>query len=320
MKAFGMETDKVMPTLKMLGDISMGDKEKLGALTLAFSQIKSAGRLMGQDLLQLVNAGFNPLQIISQKTGIGMADLKKKMEDGQIPFKMVEQAFISATSRGGAFYDMTNKIAQTDYGKLQAASGQLQGLALRIGGILAPAIGNFITNYGVPFINFLDSTVSWVQRNKEWLTPLVIGVGALAVGYNLMAIKTMAWAKAQAILDAIMMLTPINLIIGAVVALAALIGYLIYKVNGWGEAWKHTVEGAKLLFKAFVGTAKWEFDTMINGLMIGLNTIQKGWYEFKNAVGLGDSAANNNMIAQINANTELRKKSIVDGAKKVTSL
>lgn len=41
--------------MKMLGNVAMGDKEKLSSLTLAFSQISAAGKLQGQDLLQLIN-------------------------------------------------------------------------------------------------------------------------------------------------------------------------------------------------------------------------------------------------------------------------
>lgn len=320
MKAFGIETERVMPTLKMLGDISMGDKEKLNSLTLAFSQIKATGRLMGQDLLQLVNAGFNPLQIMSVKTGIGMADLKKKLEDGQISFKMVEDAFITATSKGGQFYDMTNKIAQTDFGKVQAAMGQIQGLALRIGTMLAPAVGNFIDNYGVPFLNLLDRTATWVQQNSGWLTPLAIGITGLIVGYKSMAVASALWAGAQTILNIALSLNPIGLIIGAIIGLIAVIGYVVSKTDGWGKMWQHTVNGAKLLWEGFTAHAKWNFETMVNGILIGLDLIKKGWYSFANAAGIGRKADNNAALARINADMEARKNAVVNGAKNVANL
>lgn len=60
MLAFGIEADKVMPYLRALGDVSMGDSQKFQSLTLAFSQMSATGKLMGQDLLQMINAGFNP--------------------------------------------------------------------------------------------------------------------------------------------------------------------------------------------------------------------------------------------------------------------
>ncbi|MBS1740732.1 MAG: tape measure protein [Bacteroidetes bacterium] len=144
MLAFGANVQEVMPDLKMLGDISMGDKERLGSLTLAFSQVRSAGRLMGQDLLQLVNAGFNPLQIISEKTGVSLANLKKKMEEGKISFDMVKQAFVDATSKGGMFYQMADRIAETSFGKWEALKGQWEGTLIDIGNAIMPVASSMM--------------------------------------------------------------------------------------------------------------------------------------------------------------------------------
>ena len=74
--AFGMQSESVIPTLQMLGDVAGADQNRLKSLALVFGQIQSTGRLMGQDLLQLINQGFNPLTVISKQTGISMADLK----------------------------------------------------------------------------------------------------------------------------------------------------------------------------------------------------------------------------------------------------
>lgn len=80
---FGQDSETVVDTLKSLGDISMGDSQKLQSLTLAFAQASSSGKLMGQDLLQMINAGFNPLLTISEQTGAAMGDLKAFMSDGK---------------------------------------------------------------------------------------------------------------------------------------------------------------------------------------------------------------------------------------------
>ena len=73
---FGIEAEKVMPLLKQIGDISMGDAQKFSSLALAFAQASSAGKLAGQDFLQMVNAGFNPLNEISKATGKSIKQLK----------------------------------------------------------------------------------------------------------------------------------------------------------------------------------------------------------------------------------------------------
>jgi len=118
MLSFGITTDKVMPYLKSIGDVSMGNKDKLAGLTYAFSQVQSTGRLMGQDLLQMINNGFNPLEEISRKTGKSMATLKDEMSQGKISAQDVADAFQSATEKGGRFYGGMEKGSQTLSGRM----------------------------------------------------------------------------------------------------------------------------------------------------------------------------------------------------------
>ncbi len=65
MMGFGVGSGEVIKDLRMIGDISMGDVDRMQSLTLAFSQTRASGKLMGQDLLQYINAGFNPLKVMS---------------------------------------------------------------------------------------------------------------------------------------------------------------------------------------------------------------------------------------------------------------
>lgn len=112
MMGFGVSVEEVLPLLKQLGDISMGESGRFQSLSLAFSQVYSAGKLMGQDLNQMINAGFNPLKEMSKTTGKSIAELKKEMEGGAISAQMVADAFKTATAEGGQFYGMTEKAAE----------------------------------------------------------------------------------------------------------------------------------------------------------------------------------------------------------------
>ena len=153
------------------------------------------------------------------------------------------------------------------------------------------------------------------------LAPVLKGVGAwlrqTVVAQKLLVVWTKVVTAVQWLWNAAMTANPIGIIIVAIGALVAGIVWLANKVSGWGEAWKHTWEGAKLLFRGFIAYIEMGWTTLINGLMIGLNKIKEGWYRFKNAVGLGDEAENNKMLAQINEDTEKRKQAIIDSAKKV---
>lgn len=157
--AFGAKAHTVMPDLKMLGDVSMGDRGRFDSLNLAYSQARSAGKLTGQDLLQFVNAGFNPLQEISVSTGKSMAQLRKEMSDGKISFDQVRAAFVQATSAGGKFHKMTERIADTPYGKVENLRGQWDGVMLKAGEAMAPAIGKAIDKYASPLVDFIGKHI-----------------------------------------------------------------------------------------------------------------------------------------------------------------
>ena len=140
MLSYGMATNKVMPTLRMLGDISMGDKEKLQSLTLAFSQMSASGRVCKEDLNQMVNAGFNPLQIIAEETGESIGELNDKVSAGKISVNQIEQAFISATSEGGKFHGMVDNMSNTLSAKIAQMSDGWENLKASIGGLSSPAV------------------------------------------------------------------------------------------------------------------------------------------------------------------------------------
>lgn len=144
MLGFNIEAEKVMPMLKAIGDISMGDAQKFNSLSLSFSQMSATGKLMGQDLLQMINAGFNPLSVISEKTGKSIGDLKEEMEKGKITVEMVTDAFISASSAGGKFYGMLEKQSKGINGAISNLQGAIDDMFNDMGtasqGVAASAI------------------------------------------------------------------------------------------------------------------------------------------------------------------------------------
>jgi len=143
--AFGIELEDVLPTLSMLGDISLGDSARLKQLSLVFGQVMSAGRLMGQDLLQLINVGFNPLQTISKQTGESMADLKVRMSEGAISAEEVAAAFETATSEGGLFFGGMERASKTLAGVVSTLKDNIGILGRSFADLLLPAIKDLVT-------------------------------------------------------------------------------------------------------------------------------------------------------------------------------
>ena len=156
MISFGVNSSSVIPTIKELGDISQGNSEKFNALALAFSQTSSAGKLTGQDLLQYISAGFNPLQVIAQKTGKSMADLRTDMENGKISAQDVADAFQTATSAGGAFYNATANASKTESGQMAILGASVTET---LGAMIKPAFTDFTSNV-LPHLISVMGTVS----------------------------------------------------------------------------------------------------------------------------------------------------------------
>jgi|688.fasta_scaffold119543_3 tape measure domain-containing protein len=186
MLAFGTSLDDVTPSLRMLGDVSMGNSERFGSLALAFAQTTAAGRLMGQEVLQFVNAGFNPLEQISRDTGRSMQDLKKDMEDGKISVSMVKNAFVSATSEGGRFYKAIDKGSASTNAKLNQLSAAATQLRVAFGtgfneGLkdALDASNNFLPQLENKFARFGDIVGSAISQGTKGNTEELALIGGL---------------------------------------------------------------------------------------------------------------------------------------------
>lgn len=175
----------------------------------------------------------------------------------------------------------------------------------------------WVAYYGNKAATFMNEYGDAIGRALPWIVGAVLVFKTLQgvmTTYNLLQLlvtkSVIIWGQAQAAFNVIMSMNPVGLIIIGVIALIALIGYLVYKISGWGDAWKHTLQGGKLLFKSYVLFIKAEWNTLVNGLMIGINKILEAWYKFKNAVGLGDKSANNAALDKLRADTQARKEAI----------
>ena len=193
MLAFNIEAEKVMPILKAIGDISMGDSQKFNSLALAFSQMSATGKLMGQDLLQMINAGFNPLSVISEKTGKSIGELKEEMEQGKITTEMVTQAFIEATSEGGKFYGMLEKQSKGINGAISNFQGAVDDAFNEIGTKAQGATVD-IVNAGTYLVKHYDTILDIVG-----VLLATYGTYRAALIVNIAVEKMMASANAERI-------------------------------------------------------------------------------------------------------------------------
>ena len=105
MMGFGISADEAASHLKAIGDIAAVSGGDLQGITVAFSQVAASGRLMGQDLLQLINNGVPIIDMLSNSMGVAKSEIKGMVSEGAVTFPVLLKAFQDATSEGGKFHN-----------------------------------------------------------------------------------------------------------------------------------------------------------------------------------------------------------------------
>lgn len=232
MLGFNIQAEDTVRYLQALSDISMGDSVKFKSLTLAFSQMSAAGKLMGQDLNQMINAGFNPLQIIAEKTGKSISTLKDEMSKGAVSAEMVQQAFIDATSAGGKFYQMSENASKTINGQLSMMQDALNNAFNEMGqtseGVIMEGIQlttTLIQNYETAG-KVLVGLVATYGAYRTAVMLATVATGKHTIAEVALTNARVIARKAQLLLNAAMLTNPYVAVATVVTALAASIWVL----------------------------------------------------------------------------------------------
>jgi tape measure domain-containing protein len=226
--AFGVKAEDIMGTMNLLGDVSALSTRSFDDMAMIYGKVVSNGKLMGQELNMLVDAGFNPLQQISEDTGESMMSLRKRMSLGQISVEDVNQAFKNATAEGGRFNGGMENISQTIGGKWSTLMGKVTFL---IGSMVESSAGFFTT-----VIDGMIATVDWVGKNLDILTILGTTIGGVALAFGtyatIMGVVSLVTAEvtiATKLLNFVMSINPIGAVIAAVAGLVAIFTVLYQK-------------------------------------------------------------------------------------------
>ena len=295
MLSFGIEAEKVTGYMRQLADISGGDAQKFSTLSLVFGQVNAAGRLMGQDLMQFVGAGFNPLKELSKMTGESFESLQEKMSKGQITAKNVAQAIAHATGEGGQFHGMMDALGSSGLGAWNSMMGAIQSGAVRIYEQVKPylldlfeVVGKYVPKVFAVIGDVIDFVVGTIRFIKTWRKELLLAawiIGVVTVALKAQSVAQMAmagvtmivkaatigWTTVQWLLNAALTANPIGLV---VVAIAALIGVVVYcwdKFAGF-RSFLITMWGT---IKGFGGIIKEYVTNRINELLDAVGNVGK---------------------------------------------
>lgn len=254
---FGVAENQVLDYMKQLGDIAAGDKQRFQSLALVFGQVSSAGKLSGQDLLQFINAGFNPLKELADMTGESYASLKENMSKGLITTDMVTAAMKRATSEGGKFYQMMDKMSATTGGRISTVMDNIKERTAAMFKYIAPLISELlelVDAVATPIfkafevvLRVVSTVIQWLLKYKDVLTAVGIGVAAFyaiiqaktialyaLVGViKLVTLATEAWATITKVINILFISSPIGWIALAVGALTTAVVYCWNKFEGF---------------------------------------------------------------------------------------
>lgn len=321
---YGTEAEKVATLAEVI-------TESVGGINAALAQtpegrMKQVANRVG-DLQERVGQLYVRLQsafapVLDMAVGIGeriMAYVESKRSQLEAAVEAVNGFFMRLRDYISAHLgdirnaiDALRPVVSGVFTVLQVAWSGVSAI-LKIALNLFFGIVNVVTSAAPVFIG-LAAAIGILTAALKW-QDIVLNI--LILKETLLTTVTNLWSAAQKILNIVLSANPIGLIIAAIAVLIGIIVLVCRKITGWGSLWDGVMGFIKNSAFAAIEGIKLYFSGMVNGIMIGLDKIKLGWYKFKEACGIGDSAENQAMIAQINADVEERQKAIIDGVKKV---
>jgi phage-related protein len=323
---FGIAADDTTGVLKQLGDISLGNADKLQTLVRAYGKMSSAQKVTLENVNMMIDAGFNPLNQICDATGESMSDLYKRISDGRVSFEELQYAVQAATSEGGQFYNGMLEASQTFSGRMSTLKDNVAALTGELTSGLFAALGDLVVKLNDVVTSFLDSDEKMDQL-KDTIgiaTSVVAAAGAAFLAYKgYVALATAAevahtvattamtaanaaaeagatgLALAQAALNAVISANPVALLVSALAALATGL-VTAYKTS---ETFRNTVNSAFSTVKNIAQSAIGTVVDWINDLVAKIEGAAAALANLKNGIGAAADAYNtayNNAINNYN--------------------
>lgn len=146
---YGFTADEAISQMMMLGDISQGSADKMNRIAMAYGQMSSAGKVQLEDVKQMIEAGFNPLQEISESTGESMSSLYDRISKGTLSVDEITASMERSTSAGGKYFQSMEKQSQTVSGQLST----LKDNAMQLLGSLTSGISSVLGEDILPAVN-----------------------------------------------------------------------------------------------------------------------------------------------------------------------
>lgn len=179
--AMGIETEKLLPTLKALGDVSAGLSVDLNRVAYNFGQVKAQGQLTGVELKDFARAGVPVIAELAKNLEVSESAIKEMVAAGEISFADVEQAFITMSGEGGKFFDLMEAQSSTFNGQVANIRDAVELLKREIGAELLPTAKMFTAWIIETAIPATKEFITWLLEHKELILATAIGITAMLV-------------------------------------------------------------------------------------------------------------------------------------------
>lgn len=203
--AVGIEASRVIPIMTNLGNVTsiMGTGEEgIKRATVALQQMATRGKVTGEELMQLSEAGIPALKLLSESLGVPVEKLQDMVSKGLVPADAMFKALESTTSTTlSSFTGGMDKMSQTTTGKLSTLKDNFSQFAGRIVDDALPAVNGFVSVLSDDVVPWLEDAAETVKGLGEKLSGIVgffqeNEVAARSLGVVLggaLALITAAW-------------------------------------------------------------------------------------------------------------------------------
>lgn len=131
--SYGVDESNLIDTMTKLGDLASGNAEKMNRITLAYGQMLAKGKVTGEELMQMTEAGV-PLQTaLAESIGVTGEEFSKMVSAGKVGIGDLNKAITELTTGDGKFAGMMEKQSQTMQGMLSTLQDNLSEFMRKMG-------------------------------------------------------------------------------------------------------------------------------------------------------------------------------------------
>ncbi|MCL6611174.1 MAG: tape measure protein [Peptococcaceae bacterium] len=226
--ALGFASKDVLPMLKAIGDAASGlgiGAEGINRITLALGQMAAKGKVTGEEIMQLQEAGIKADEILAKAWGKSTAEIVKMREDGLIPAGQAIEALIKGMEENfpnmmveqnksftgmmsnikDAFNDLFGRILEPSFNwlkndilpKIMNTLEQMADVAKKSGIkealkiVIPPEVVNSIWAVG----SVVKDVFNFIRQHGEAVKAVVMGIASAFIAWKAAIIGTMIVEK-----------------------------------------------------------------------------------------------------------------------------